>query len=121
MSRKVLAAVADMFFAAKIDAAARQQGILVEYVRTAEALLTQARAISPALILLDLNNTRFDTLAALEQLKADMVGSTIPVIGFLSHVQVERRRQAESLGCDRVMARSEFSTRLSEILSGNFA
>jgi CheY-like chemotaxis protein len=120
MNRTVVAAVSDMIFAAKVNGAAEQHNISVNFVRSLDGLLTTAREKSPAMILLDLNNPRFDPLTAIKDLKNDAELATIPIIGFLSHVQVDLKRNAIEIGCDRVMPRSEFSKHLGEILSGKY-
>jgi CheY-like chemotaxis protein len=117
MSREILAAVGDMFFASKIKGTAEQINVAVKFVRNTEALLAQARN-APALIVLDLNNTRFDPIEAIEQLKADESLRKIPIVGFLSHVQVDLFKKAESAGCDQILPRSKFTEHLPEILSG---
>ena len=40
----------------------------------------------------------------------------LPVIGFLSHVDKELAKEAESAGVSRVMPRSEFSETLPDLL-----
>ncbi len=120
MSRQILVAVGDMIFTSKVDATARQVGVIAKFARTIDKLLESARKEHPDLILLDLNNPRFDPLAALRQLKTDDVAQHIPIIGFLSHVQVELRQQAMALGCNFTLPRSEFTHYLSEILLGDY-
>jgi CheY-like chemotaxis protein len=115
---KIIVAVDDMFFAAKILGAAQAIGRQVERVKSREQL-TEALSGPPAsLLILDLNSAQLAALEWIERLKADPRLSAIPIIGFLSHVQVELRDRARELGCDSVMARSAFSQRLPEILSG---
>ena len=115
MSRNILVAVGDMFFASKINGTAEQLNINVKFVRNINDLLAHART-SPSVILLDLNNSRFDPIDALKQLKGDESLRSIPVVGFLSHVQVELQRQAAEAGCDQVLPRSKFTANLPEIL-----
>src|SRR5262249_13237777 len=98
---------------------AAQCRVSVKFVRKLEDLLSEARN-EPALILLDLNNSRFDAVEAIERLKADESSRLIPITGFLSHVQVDLKNRAEAAGCDTVMPRSEFSANLGEILSGEY-
>ena len=43
---------------------------------------------------------------------------SVPVVGFLSHVQKDLALAARESGCDRIMARSAFTKDLPEILSG---
>jgi DNA-binding NarL/FixJ family response regulator len=112
MSR-VLALVDDLFFQAKIMAAARQAGVELCCCTTAEALVEQARAAAAALILVDLN-ARADALGAVEQLAA---GNSAPVVAFLSHVQTDLAERARRAGCAEVMPRSQFSRDLPAILA----
>jgi CheY-like chemotaxis protein len=115
---RIIVAVDDMFFAAKILGAAQQAGRQVERVTSREQL-AQAAAIAPvSLIIIDLNSQQLQALEMIETFKADPLLATIPLLGFLSHVQLELKRRAEELGCDFVMARSAFSQTLAEILSG---
>lgn len=120
MNQKVVAAVSDMIFAAKVNGAAEQHNISVKFVKSLDQLLTTTRSEHPAMIVLDLNNPKFDAMTAIKDLKNDAQLATIPIVGFLSHVQVDLKRAAIESGCDRVMARSEFSKNLGEILAGKY-
>ena len=119
-SDKVIALVDDMFFASKIRGAAEQCGRSLVRVRTQEELESELIE-PPALVLIDLNFTRLDPLAAITFLKSRPETRAISIIGFLSHVQIELMRAAEQAGCDYVMPRSKFSQQLVPILSGNTA
>ena len=110
---RVLALVDDIFFQAKILAAARQAGAELSCCTTAETLLEQAQAAAPALVIVDLN-ARADALGAIEQLAA---GNSIPVVAFLSHVQTDLAERARRAGCAEVMPRSQFSRDLPAILA----
>lgn len=107
MTKRVLAIVEDLFFRVKIEAAARQAGVAVQF-GSPEA--TSGEGFD--LVLLDLNYRGVDVLALLPQLPGSKV------IGFVSHVQTELRRAAADAGCGRVMARSTFSDQLVRILQG---
>lgn len=117
--RRIYAAVADMIFTSKIRGAAQNAGVEVEFFKNLEEMLKRSREHKPDLLILDLNNTRFDALEAVRQFKADELAS-IPIVSFMSHVQVELKDEAERLGCDSVMARSQFNNRLIDILSGRY-
>ena len=98
----------DLFFAVKIEGAAKASGAHVQFVKTESAAL--AAAPEAELILLDLNCKGLDVLTLLPQLPGTRV------IGFVSHVQTELRQAAADAGCGTVMARSAFSDRLPSIL-----
>jgi len=42
---------------------------------------------------------------------------TLPIIGFLSHVQTDLAAQAKAAGFQQVMPRSQFTTQLPQILA----
>jgi PleD family two-component response regulator len=115
---KIIVAVDDMFFAAKILGAAQSVGRPLERVKTTGQLAESAALHPVALLIIDLNSTQFEALEIIESFKANPALAAIPILGFLSHIQIDLKRKAEQLGCDYVMARSAFSQRLVEILSG---
>jgi CheY-like chemotaxis protein len=114
-TKKILAVVDDLMFGVKIDAAARQTGLAVEYARTPEAALEAARQ-APALIILDLNHGKLDPIELIEAVKKDEMSYKVPMLGFISHVDAQRKQQATYAGCDTVVARSAFSVNLPQIL-----
>jgi DNA-binding NarL/FixJ family response regulator len=112
MSR-VLALVDDLFFHAKIMEASRHAGVELCCCATVEALLEQARAGAPALVIVDLN-ARADALQAIARVAA---GNSVSVVAFLSHVQTDLAERARRAGCAEVMPRSQFSRDLPAILA----
>ena len=115
---KIVVAVDDMFFAAKILSLAQQLGRQVIRVKSTEELEQELAKEAPALLIIDLNSSRLEPLATIARVKARQLLLSVPIIGFLSHVQTELKRQAEQAGCDLVLPRSAFAQRLSDILSG---
>lgn len=120
MSSYVMAVVDDMFFASKIRATAEGMGLTVRFVRNVDSLLETARQELPSLIIFDLHSQRCDSFSIAEQLKSDAQLRAVPIIGFFSHVQTELQQKAQASGFDRVLPRSVFSARLSQILAGEF-
>jgi PleD family two-component response regulator len=116
MSQHVIAAVDDMFFAAKIRATAEHLGLDVRFLRGADDVIARAHEDRPALIIVDLHARRCDPFALAEKLKADEALRDLTLIGFFSHVQTELQHRAEQAGFDRVMPRSVFTRQLAEIL-----
>jgi PleD family two-component response regulator len=113
--RRAVAAVDDLFFAVKINEAAKRAGILVDFVKDDRSLLELAAA-KPALIILDLNFSAIKPLQTITKLKAKPELRGISVVGYVSHVQGELKQRAHDLGCDMVMARSAFSQNLPTLL-----
>ena len=112
--------VDDMFFAAKIRGAAQNAARDIVSVKSLEQL-EKMLDDPPAMVILDLNSERVDGIAAIEVLKSKPATKGIPVLGFLSHVQVDLKQAAESAGCDYVIPRSLFSMKLPDIVSGDLS
>src|SRR5436309_9807574 len=99
VKRTVLAAVEDMFFLAKIEAAAKAAGVDLVEARSAEKVNEHLDALSPDLIILDVNTSAWDLLEVIRRIRGDPKFSSTPVVAFLSHLQVELARAARAAGC----------------------
>lgn len=116
MSKPVIAAVDDMFFASKIRAVAEHLGLTVRFVRSAAEAVAAAREEDAALVVADLHSRKCDPFALAEMLKADETLRAVPLVGFFSHVETALQQRAAEAGFDRVLPRSAFSKNLPEIL-----
>jgi CheY-like chemotaxis protein len=117
---KISLVVDDMFFAAKINAAAGAAGRAVERIRSPEQLEQLASAM-PLLVILDLKATSLDPMQAIAYLKSQALLRAVPLVAFVSHVQTETIRRAQAAGCDFVLPHSAFTQLLPDIVAGNFA
>ncbi|MGA7191244.1 MAG: hypothetical protein WBY66_22305, partial [Candidatus Acidiferrales bacterium] len=110
----VLAFVDDLFFQAKILETAKHAGVDVRTFTTADALLSEIRKQTPKLVIVDLNahNKPLDAIESVRSAAPD-----VPLISFLSHVQVELAQRASAAGSSRVMPRSQFTRELATILA----
>lgn len=113
---KVFALVTDLFFATRIQDTARALGIPLETISSGSALLERCRAERPALVIVDLNATAAQPVETVAQLKADDGLRLVPVVAYLSHVQVDLERAAREAGCDMVLPRSKFTHQLPDLL-----
>lgn len=111
---QVVALVDDLFFQAKLLETARHVGVDLKTFGTGEALVAEIAKENPRLVIVDLN-ARQGPLEAIERLKAS--ASTAPIVGFLSHVQVDLAERAQAAGCREVMPRSKFTRDLATILA----
>lgn len=111
-----LALVADLIFASRIRGVAAAVGARVRTVGSASELLDAARAVSPRLIILDLDARGVDVAGLVEYIKSDPALAAIPVVVFGSHVEGARLRAAREAGADRVLARSAFVRDLPALL-----
>jgi len=114
-TKKILAVVADLFFTVKIHEAAKRTGFTVEFVKSETDALLKA-AEQPAMIVLDLNFAGVESAKLIGALKSGAATKAIPLVGYLSHVQAELKREAQRAGCDVVLAKSAFSQHLPQLL-----
>jgi PleD family two-component response regulator len=114
LSKRVLAVVNDLFFSVKLTEAAKRSGLALEFVKEGNELMEKAGE-RPSLIIFDLNFEAVQPLSLISKLKGAPNTKSISLIGYLSHVQVELKQQAQEAGCDMVMARSAFSQNLPQI------
>ena len=118
MTRNILAAVDDMFFAAKIRATAEALGVSIKFHRRLEGLVSAAGEELPDLIVVDLHNEKLNPIELARALKANERANAIPLLGFFSHVQTDLQQAALAAGYDQVIPRSVFSRDLAKILAG---
>lgn len=111
---QVVALIDDLFFKAKLLETARQLGVEVCVCTTPEALVAEAVREAPRLVVVDLN-ARKSPLEAIERLQTAARG--VPLVAFLSHVQVDLAERARAAGCNEVMPRSQFTRDLATILA----
>jgi CheY-like chemotaxis protein len=111
----VVAVIDDLFFTVKILDAAKRAGATLEVVKSEIDAMDKARS-APALVIIDLNCAAVDPVHLIETLKADPGTQSVPLVGYVSHVQGELKQAAQQAGCDMVLARSAFSQNLPQIL-----
>lgn len=111
---QVVALVDDLFFQAKMLQTAKHLGIELRVCSTGDALIAEAAKNLPKLVIIDLN-ARSNPLQAIERLHA--AGQAIPLVAYLSHVQVDLANAARAAGCRDVMPRSQFTRDLAAILA----
>jgi CheY-like chemotaxis protein len=117
MTRNILVAVDDMFFASKIRATAEALGVNIKFHRRLDSLVAAAAEQLPDLIIIDLHNEKLNAIELAQALKANEGTQGIPLLGFFSHVQTELQRSAVDAGFDQVIPRSVFSRDLGKILN----
>ena len=112
MPKRIVAHVEDLMFRAKIDAAGRNLNIPVEFVARVDDL-PKACSTGPAAVFVELSPA---ALPAIARLKKSAGTRGVPVVGFLSHVDKELAEDSRAHGVDRVLARSQFSETLPELI-----
>ena len=116
----VIAVVDDLLFSSKIRAAAEAAGVEMSVARGRDAVTAAVRDKSPELILIDLDGPSGDAIEMIRLIRAE-AGSGARIVGFGSHVNVERLEAAKQAGCDQALARSAFVNSLPGLLSSSGA
>jgi DNA-binding response OmpR family regulator len=113
----VLTAIADLFFAAKVEASLRPHGYTVIKAGSAAEITAAIADDAPCCLVLDLDNGRVDAMEIIERLKGD-TDVRLPILAYTNHSNVEGMRRALALGADKVVARSELSSYLPQLVAG---
>jgi len=112
-----LVLVDDLMFASRIREAARSAGVEIRGAREPAAAVEAAVADRPALVILDLDRDRLRPFETIRALRSEPRLGGLPIVGFVSHVETDRVREAEQAGCSRVLARGAFVRALPELLA----
>lgn len=111
--------IEDLFFTAKINEVAKQQGVKVAFMKPEKDVVAHLAELHdhehPSLIVFDLNNAAAKPLTLIPKLKAKLKKGT-SILGFLSHLQGDLKQKAMEAGCHTVMPRSAFSQNLPNLL-----
>jgi hypothetical protein len=114
MSKTIVACVEDLFFRSKIEATARHLNVPVKFTDVAGLSVALQDGHAAAVLLeLSANGKMLDAVRKLRQASPTR---DLPIVGFLSHVDRQLARDAESAGVTRVMPRSQFSETLPDLV-----
>ncbi|HUJ24664.1 MAG TPA: hypothetical protein VLW85_01510 [Myxococcales bacterium] len=112
---RVLAAIHDLMFSSKVNAALG--GRKIGWVPRGADVAAEVAKDKPDVLLIDLASQKFDAIAAVKQVKSgECKGCT--VIGYVDHTREDVIEAARKAGCDQVMSKGEFARRLPELLEG---
>ena len=112
----VVALVDDLMFLSRIREAARGRSVEVKAIRSADDAVSAARA-GARLVVMDLDSPRLPWAAVVAGLRADASLAGLAIVGFFSHVEAQRGRDALAAGCTMVLPRSAFVQRLDALLA----
>jgi CheY-like chemotaxis protein len=102
----------DLLFSSQFQGAARARGVEGRVALSIDELLTQAARGGQ--VFLDLSWPGLDLPEVVTRLR--QLEAPVTIVAFGAHVQQSLLEAARAAGCDRVMARSEFSMKLSELV-----
>jgi glycine oxidase len=109
-----LALIRDILFRSRIDAAAQSLASEVAYASDLEHAVTRCGEIRPATVFVDLSDAAFPAAEAGVRIRA--AAPQARLIGFASHVDLKALNTARGAGFDLTLSRSEFVSRLAELL-----
>jgi DNA-binding NarL/FixJ family response regulator len=110
---RVVGLMNDLFFQMKIAETAKQLGIEFKVAANDDVLATLLESPTK-LVIVDLN-AKNDPVATISRLRATQ--KELPIVSFLSHVQVELAARAKAAGSTEVLPRSAFTQNLAKILT----
>lgn len=116
---RVVAIVDDMFFASKIRQAAKTARVNLEIFKNPDGIIENLTKAVPALIVVDLNSKKFNTLELIQKLKTREDLKDISTLGYLPHVEDDLKKQATDSGYDLVIPRSRFSREMVSIFKNS--
>jgi DNA-binding NarL/FixJ family response regulator len=108
----ILAAVRDLLFRSKIDAAARRLGVEVAFAPRDTPLSAAARSRPPELVLADLGEA--GAMDELRAIRTELPG--VRVVGYLGHLRTDLRDEALGLGVEEVLTRGQLAASLDDVL-----
>lgn len=105
----------DLMFSSRVTGTARQRGIAMAVVGSAEQLLEKVSAGDVNLVVLDLSVAGLDVAETIARLRQGG-GEKTTVVAYAPHVHEEKLAAAVEAGCDEVLSRGQFNSRLDEIV-----
>jgi CheY-like chemotaxis protein len=110
---RIVALMDDLFFQMKVAETAKHLGVEFKVAANGDVLATMLEPPTK-LVIVDLN-AKSDPVATIARLRATQ--KELPIVSFLSHVQVELAAQAKAAGSTQVLPRSVFTQNLAAILA----
>ena len=109
----------NLFFIPRIESAAIRSGMEAVYGNSADGLLRSTAGREVALVLIDLETEESAWVEGVPLLNSALKGdreSPAPLIAYGPHGDAETLRRARALGCDAVLTKRDFSSRLLELM-----
>ena len=119
MNKIVFAILDDLFFESKIRQASNELGINLSIIKSVKGFKYETLEQKPDLIIIDLGSKKIDAEKIIEKIKTDQELINIFCMGYISHVEKEKMKKFQEMGCDQVLPRSKFSNHLYDLLKEN--
>jgi CheY-like chemotaxis protein len=112
----VLVVIDDLFFLSKVRVTLEHLGLAAQVMTDPDRLLAYVQETPLALAVVDLTLQTGDAVSLIQAIRAANCASRVPILAFGAHVAVDIQQQAFQAGADQVVAKSEFSRRLPDLI-----
>ena len=113
--------VENLMFTSRIEAAVENAGLEMTWAEPLADWIVpnyeKFTALGVNLVLVDLGITEIDWPSWIQAFKSHPATAAIPLVGFGSHMDVQGFKAAKQAGADQVLARSQFFSKLPEIVN----
>jgi len=116
LNKNVFVILDDLLFESRIRQAAKELDINMSIIKSAKGFKYKALEHKPDLIIIDLGSKKIDAEKVIKEIKTDQELSNIFCMGYISHVEKEKMKKFQEMGCDQVLPRSKFSNQLYNLL-----
>ena len=107
----------DLMMASNATAHARQQGVEIRQVSSAERGLEIVKESRPHLLLVDLQCPGLD-IQALGTSLSELADAISPLtVGFAQHVETDKLQAGRDAGFDQIMTRGQMNSQVAQIIS----
>jgi len=109
LNKIVFAILDDLFFESKIRQASKELDINLSIIKSVKGFKYETLEQKPDLIIIDLGSKKIDAEKIIKKIKTDQELINIFCMGYISHVEKEKMKKFQEMGCDQVLPRSKFS------------
>jgi CheY-like chemotaxis protein len=106
----------NLLFSASLTAGLKRLGYEPLLLTDEKGAAQRAADARPVAILINLGSRRWDSSALVRSLKAEPTLSSVPLVGYSGHTEVDRIAAGRAAGCDFVVANSAVSGDLASVL-----
>lgn len=111
----ILYLTCDLMFSSRASQAAREAGKNLRVVSDPTALVEAVSSGTAELVLLDLSTAGLDVRPSVAAIRA---AAPVKIVAYGPHVHRARLAEAQAAGCNQVLSKGEFNSRLDDLMRG---
>lgn len=115
MGVSVLFLSSDLVFSSRLASAGQRVGATVSAVSSLEAAIARIQAEPVKLVILDLAAGSIDPASAVAKIRE--AASGLSIVAYGPHVHEAKLEAAKASGCDEVLTRGAFDSRMDQVLT----